>query len=59
MTDKKLTDEEIIKNLKFCEDCSANINIDIIDFIDRQKLEIERLQKEVNLVSIQFQDLQE
>ena len=59
MTDKKLTDEEIINNLKFCEDCSANINIDIIDFINRQKSEIERLQKEVNLVSIQFQDLQE
>lgn len=43
MTNKKFTDEEIIKNLKFCEDCSANINIDIIDLIDRQKLEIERL----------------
>lgn len=26
MTDKKFTDEEIIKGLKFCEDCSANIN---------------------------------
>ena len=38
MTDKKLTDEEII---------------------NRQKSEIERLQKEVNLVSIQFQDIQE
>lgn len=59
MTDKKLTDEEIIKNLKFCEDCSANINIDIIDLITRQQTEIERLRKEVNLVSIQFQDLQE
>ena len=43
MTDKKLTDEEIIKNLKFCEDCSANINIDIIDLITRQQAEIERL----------------
>ena len=45
MTDKKLTDEEIIKNLKFCKDCSANINIDIIDFINRQKSEIERLKE--------------
>lgn len=35
MTDKKFTDEEIIKGLKFCEDCSANINIDIIDLINR------------------------
>ena len=59
MTDRKLTYEEIIKDLKFCEDCSANINIDIIDFINRQESEIERLQKEVNLVSIQFQDIQE
>ena len=46
MTDKKLTDEEIIKNLKFCEDCSANINIDIIDLINRQKLELENLKVE-------------
>lgn len=38
MTDKKLTDEDII---------------------NRQKSEIERLQKEVNLVSILYQDLQE
>ena len=30
-----------------------------LDFINRQKSEIERLQKEVNLVSIQFQDIQE
>lgn len=46
MTDKKLADEEIIKNLKFCEDCSANINIDIIDLINRQKLELENLKVE-------------
>lgn len=45
MTDKKLSDEEIIKNLKFCEDCSANINIDIIDLITRQQAEIERLKQ--------------
>lgn len=30
-----------------------------LDLINRQKAEIKRLQKEVNLVSIQFQDLQE
>ena len=30
-----------------------------LDLITYQKIEIERLQKEVNLVSIQFQDLQE
>lgn len=32
---------------------------DIIDIINLQKAEIERLRKQVNLVSIQFQDLQE
>lgn len=32
---------------------------DALDFINHQKTEIERLQKEVNLVSIQFQDVQE
>ena len=30
-----------------------------LDFINLQESEIERLQKEVNLVSIQFQDIQE
>ena len=30
-----------------------------LDLINRQKAEVERLQKEANLVSIQFQDLQE
>ena len=59
MIDRKLTYEEIIKDLKFCEDCSANINIDIIDFINRLQAKNKRLEKEVNLVSIQFQDLQE
>lgn len=48
MTDKKLTDEEIIKSLKFCEDCSANINVDIIDLINRQKSEIEELKDYIN-----------
>lgn len=46
-----MTYTEIIK--------SFGKDIDLIDLIDRQQAEIERLQKEVNLVSIQFQDLQE
>ena len=54
-----MTDNEIIKALEYCKDCSANLNVEIIDLITRQQAEIERLQKEVNLVSIQFQDLQE
>ena len=44
MTDKKLTDNEIIKALEYCKDCSANLNVEIIDLITRQKAEIERLE---------------
>ena len=39
-----------------CSQITANAALDLIN---RQKTEVERLQKEVNLVSIQFQDLQE
>ena len=71
MSDKKFTDEEIIKALEDYikenefEYFHSNIMGEYplirksLDLINRQKSEIERLQKEVNLVSIQFQDLQE
>ena len=61
MTDKKFTDEEIIKRLEQCvKRGNRNYDTDIVlDLINRQKSEIERLQKEVNLVSILFQDVQE
>lgn len=61
MPDKKLTDEEIIKRLERCvKRGNRNYDTDIVlDLINRQESEIERLQKEVNLVSILFQDLQE
>lgn len=39
--------------------CVASCTNDALELIYRQASEIERLQKEVNLVSIQFQDLQE
>ena len=39
-----------------CSQITANVALDLIN---RQKVEIERLQKEVNLVSVLFQDLQE
>lgn len=39
-----------------CSQITANAALDLIN---RQKTEVERLQKEVNLVSILFQDLQE
>ena len=39
--------------------CIAYCTKDALELMYRQESEIERLQKEVNLVSIQFQDLQE
>ena len=40
-----MTDNEIIKALEYCKDCSANLNVEIIDLINSQKAEIERLKK--------------
>mgnify|MGYP002761758935 CR=1 FL=1 len=49
-----------IRNCKWGDcDCSQITANTALDLINRQKTEIERLQKKVNLVSIQFQDLQE
>lgn len=56
MTDKKFTDEEIIKALEYCNvirnDCSdcrmKDIASFVLDFINRQKAEIERLEEEVS-----------
>ena len=49
-----------IRNCKWgtcnCSQITANVALDLIN---RQQVEIERLQKEVNLVSVLFQDLQE
>ena len=41
-----MTDNEIIKALEYCKDCSANLNVEIIDLINRQKAEIEELKIE-------------
>ena len=38
-----MTDNEIIKALEYCKDCSANLNFEIIDLINRKQAEIERL----------------
>lgn len=53
MTDKKLTDEEIIKRLERCvKRGNRNYNTDIVlDLINRQKAEIERLNKKVEELS--------
>lgn len=82
MTNKRYTDEEIVKALECClcdnSEClqcqnkelckiecdelatkAIDLIISKIEETDRLKAEIGRLQKEVNLVSIQFQDLQE
>lgn len=42
----KLTDNEIIKALEYCKDCSANLNVEIIDFITRQQAENKNLKVE-------------
>ena len=41
-----MTDKEIIKALEYCKDCSANLNVEIIDLITRQQVEIENLKVE-------------
>lgn len=49
MSDKKLTDEEIIKTLERCVKCgNRNYDSDIVlDLINRQKADIERLRAKV------------
>ena len=65
-----MTDKEIKRALEMlldkirayeCKSVSIDYNliVNIIDLITRQQVENKRLAKEVNLVSIQFQDLQE
>ena len=53
MPDKKLTDEEIIKRLERCvKRGNRNYDTDIVfDLINRQKAEIERLNKKVEELS--------
>lgn len=47
-----MTDKEIIKALDYCKDCYANINIDIIDLINRKQAEIEKLTTENQLLGM-------
>lgn len=42
-----MTDNEIIKSLEYCKDCTANLNVEIIDLIARQQAKIERLNKRI------------
>ena len=41
-----MTEKEIIKALEYCKDCSANLNVEIIDLITRQQAENENLKVE-------------
>ena len=41
-----MTDNEIIKALEYCKDCSANLNVEIINLITRQQAENENLKVE-------------
>lgn len=55
-----MTDNEIIKWLEEVSKKYPNgFQAEVLTLINRQKAEVERLQKEANLVSILFQDLQE
>lgn len=61
MTDKKLTDEEIIKRLERCVN-RGNLNYDtdiVLDLINRQKSEIERLKKEVSVARDAYVSIQD
>lgn len=55
MTDKKLTDEEIIKRLERCvKRGNRNYDTDIVlDLINRQKSEIERLKECPNFKTVE------
>lgn len=44
-----MTDNEIIKALEYCKDCSANLNVEIIDLINRQQEEIENAKAEIKI----------
>ena len=44
---------------EYCDGVDLTLIKSAIDLINRLQAEIERLRKEVNLVSIQFQDVQE
>lgn len=56
MSDKKFTDEEIIKRLERCvKRGNRNYNTDIVlDLISRQKAEIEQWQEEANSWQTRF-----
>jgi predicted nucleic acid-binding protein len=60
MTDDKIIMALALLEILVCEtDAQRQTVCDALDLINRQKAEIERLKKEINLVSILYQDEQE
>ena len=59
MTDKKLTDEEIIKGLECCKDCSINLNFEIVQKIEDKNKEILELIDIINSLKAEIEKLKE
>ena len=45
-----MTDNEIIKALEYCKNCSANLNIEIIDLITHQQAEYNNLLEQFRIL---------
>ena len=45
-----MTDKEIIKALEYCKNCSANLNIEIIDLITHQQAEYNNLLEQFRIL---------
>ena len=59
MTDKKLTDEEVVKALECCKDCSINLNFEIIQKIEDKNKEILELIDIINSLKAEIERLKE
>ena len=59
MTDKKLTDEEVVKALECCKDCSINLNFEIVQKIEDKNKEILELIDIINSLKAEIERLKE
>lgn len=59
MTDKKLTDEEVVKALECCKDCSINLNFEIVQKIEDKNKEILELIDIINSLKAEIEKLKE
>ena len=53
-----MTDKEIIKALEYCKNCSANLNIEIIDLINRQQAEYNNLLEQFRILDCECERLE-